>query len=75
MSVLTVAFHPSRPLIASAGADSLTKVFTTLNNVGTLNHSLPLQFTTSTSLAVNTISTPHVLSSSTVTSSSSLSFT
>uniref|UniRef100_A0AC34R471 Striatin n=1 Tax=Panagrolaimus sp. JU765 TaxID=591449 RepID=A0AC34R471_9BILA len=27
MSVLTVAFHPSRPLIGSAGADSLTKIF------------------------------------------------
>jgi striatin 1/3/4 len=28
MSVLSVAFHPSRPLIGSAGADSLAKVYT-----------------------------------------------
>uniref|UniRef100_A0A7E4W249 Striatin domain-containing protein n=1 Tax=Panagrellus redivivus TaxID=6233 RepID=A0A7E4W249_PANRE len=28
MSVLAVAFHPSRPLIGSAGADSLVKIFT-----------------------------------------------
>jgi len=27
MSVMAVAFHPSRPLIGSAGADSLAKVF------------------------------------------------
>lgn len=27
MSVHAVAFHPSRPLIGSAGADSLTKIF------------------------------------------------
>jgi hypothetical protein len=27
MAVLTVAFHPSRPLIGSGGADGLAKVF------------------------------------------------
>lgn len=27
MSVLSVAFHPSRPLIGAAGADSLAKIF------------------------------------------------
>jgi striatin 1/3/4 len=27
MSVMAVAFHPSRPLIGSAGADALAKVF------------------------------------------------
>lgn len=27
-SVLSVAFHPSRPLIGSAGADGLAKVYT-----------------------------------------------
>ena len=34
MSVLAVAFHPSRPLIGSAGADSLAKIFSSQRIVG-----------------------------------------
>ncbi|CEF70346.1 Striatin-3 [Strongyloides ratti] len=32
MSVMSVAFHPSRPIIGSAGADSLAKIYTSQNS-------------------------------------------
>lgn len=32
-SILDVAFHPSRPFIASAGADALAKVFVWENHI------------------------------------------
>lgn len=69
MSVMAVAFHPSRPFIASAGADSLTKVFTTTNTSGAnnANYAIPTQSPTSTS-AVNTTTTSPVSSSTTITS-------
>lgn len=39
MSVMSVAFHPSRPIIGSAGADSLAKIYSSQNsyNEDTLN--------------------------------------
>ena len=37
MSVLSVAFHPSRPLIGSAGADSLAKIFSSQRIIEGIN--------------------------------------
>ncbi|KAI6205692.1 Striatin-3 [Aphelenchoides besseyi] len=33
MAVMSVAFHPSRPLIGSAGADGLVKIFSSTQNI------------------------------------------
>ncbi|KAI1717037.1 striatin [Ditylenchus destructor] len=61
MSVMAVAFHPSRPLIGSAGADSLAKVFAT--SKPSPPFSSPTSSVTSTTSPTSTTTTSYVKSS------------
>jgi striatin 1/3/4 len=65
MAVMAVAFHPSRPLIASAGADSLAKVFATSRPSPPFSSSNSPTINTSTSaVATSSTSTEHTTTQS-----------